>query len=123
MSKFTEKLVVSLEKDGTHWQLEKDFQYYTQLFGDRVYITVPTGFRTDFASIPKIFHSFIKDKDKYNKASVVHDWLYHSKQFDRKTADKIFLEAMTVLNIHPIKRYIFYWAVRLFGGLRWSSKT
>jgi len=119
MSRFTEKLVVSLEKDGKHWTLEEDFEYYTDLLGNRIYITVPSGFITDFASIPKIFHSFIEDKDKYNKAAVVHDWLYNSRIYDRKTADKIFLEAMTVLNIHPIKRHIFYFAVRLFGWIRW----
>ena len=121
MSQFTEKLIVSLEKDGTHWTLEKDFEYYTDLLGERTYIKVPAGFITDFASIPKIFHSFIKDKDKYNKAAVVHDWLYSCKIYDRKTADKIFLEAMKVLGIHPIKRYIFYWAVRLFGWTRWKK--
>jgi len=122
MSRFTEKLVVSLEKDGKHWTLEEDFEYYTEILGSRVYITVPAGFTTDFASIPKIFHSFIEDRDKYNKAAVVHDWLYESKIFSRKISDKIFLEAMTVLNIHPFKRFLFYYAVRIFGGLRWISK-
>jgi len=90
VSQFTEKLVVSLEKDGTHWTLEKDFQYYTDLLGERKYIKVPAGFTTDFASIPKVFHSFIADRDKYNKAAVVHDYLYFSKRFDRRTADRIF---------------------------------
>ncbi|WP_456382356.1 DUF1353 domain-containing protein [Persephonella sp.] len=51
----------------------------------------------------------------------MHDWLYHSKQFSRKTADRIFLEAMTVLKIHPVKRFIFYCAVRLFGWTRWKK--
>lgn len=122
MSQFTEKLIVSLEKDGTHWELEAPFEYYTELFNEKIYITVPKGFRTDFASIPKIFHSFISDRDKYNKAAVVHDWLYHSKQFDRKTADRIFLEGMEVLGISKLKRYLFFWAVRIFGGFRWNSK-
>ena len=85
MSAFTEKLIVSLERDGKHWILEKDFEYYTDITPNREYIKVPAGFKTDFASIPKIFHSFIQDKDKYNKASVVHDWLYNSKIYDRKT--------------------------------------
>lgn len=121
MSQFTEKLIVSLKPDGSHWELEAPFEYYTEIFGHKKYITVPKGFLTDFASIPKVFHSFIKDKDKYNKAAVVHDWLYNCKIYDRKTADKIFLEAMAILGIHPIKRYIFYYAVRLFGWIRWKK--
>ena len=122
MSRFTEKLIVSLEKDGKHWTLEADFEYYTDINQERVYIRIPSGFRTDFASIPKIFHSFIEDKDKYNKASVVHDWLYNAKMFDRKTSDKIFLEAMLVLGINKFKAYIFYYAVRFFGWIRWRRK-
>ena len=121
MSQFTEKLIVSLKKDGTHWELEAPFEYYTEIFDKKVYIKVPKGFLTDFASIPKIFHSFISDKDKYNKASVIHDYLYYTAIFDRKTADKIFLEAMEVLNIHPVKRYIFYLSVRIFGILAWKK--
>ena len=122
MSRFTEKLIVSLEKDGKHWTLEADFEYYTDINQERIYIKIPSGFRTDFASIPKIFHSFIEDKDKYNKAAVVHDWLYNTKMFDRKTSDKIFLEAMFVLGINKFKAYIFYYAVRLFGWIRWRRK-
>ncbi|EDP74401.1 DUF1353 domain-containing protein [Hydrogenivirga sp. 128-5-R1-1] len=121
MSAFTEKLIVSLEKDGKHWQLEKEFEYYTEIFGDRKYIQIPKGFTTDFASIPKIFHSFIEDRDKYNKAAVVHDYLYSSKMFDRKTSDRIFLEAMEVVGISKFKRYLFYLTVRLFGWLYWRG--
>lgn len=122
MSRFTEKLVVSLESDGKHWVLEAEFEYYTDILGERVYIKVPAGFETDFASIPKIFHSFIEDRDKYNKASVVHDWLYNSKIYDRKTADRIFLEAMLVLGINKVKAYFFYYTVRLFGWIFWRRR-
>lgn len=120
MSRFTDKLVVSLEKDGEHWVLEADFEYYTDLLGERVYINVPQGFETDFASIPKIFLPLIAYKDKFNKAAVVHDWLYRSKVYDRKTADRIFLEAMLVLNINKFKAYLFYYTVRLFGWIFWN---
>jgi len=119
VDRFKDKLVVSLESDGKKWKLERPFTYYTLLFGEPYYITIPEGFETDFASIPKIFMPFLKWKDKFNKASVVHDWLYHTKLFDRKTADKIFLEAMEVLGIPKWKRYLFYWMVRLFGWWRW----
>lgn len=117
MSKFTEKLVVSLQ-DGDRWRLEKEFEYYTDITGERKYIHVPEGFETDFASIPKVFLPFLRYRDKFNKASVIHDYLYRSKMFDRKTSDRIFLEGMKVLGIGK-RRYLFYWAVRLFGWLYW----
>jgi len=123
MSSFTEKLVVSLEPNGKRWKLEKEFSYYTDLLGERKTFTVLAGFETDFASIPKFLIGLpiFKWRDKFNKASVVHDWLYHTKEVDRKTADRIFLEALLVLEIPRWKAYFFYWAVRLFGWTHWKK--
>jgi hypothetical protein len=126
MSSFTEKLVVSLEPNGRRWKLEEDFTYYTEIFKDkgidRYYITVPAGFETDFASIPKIFMPFLKWRDKFNKAAVVHDYLYSTKEVDRKTADRIFLEGLVILGIPKWKAYLFYIVVRLFGWTHWRKK-
>ena len=124
MSSFTRKLVVSLEPNGKRWKLEKEFSYYTDLLGERRTFTVPAGFETDFASIPKplLALPFIRWRDKFNKAAVVHDWLYHTKEVDRKTADQIFLEALLVLGIPRWKAYLFYAAVRLFGWTHWKKK-
>jgi len=124
MSSFTEKLIVSLEPNGKRWKLEKEFSYYTDLLGERKTFTVPTGFETDFASIPKFLLGLpiFKWRDKFNKAAVVHDWLYHTKEVDRKTADRIFLEGLLVLGIPRWKAYLFYVTVRLFGWTHWRKK-
>ena len=123
MSSFTEKLIVSLESNGKRWKLEKEFSYYTDLLGERKTFTVPAGFETDFASIPKplLALPLIRWRDKFNKASVIHDWLYCTKKVDRKTADRIFLEALLVLGIPRWKAYLFYAAVRLFGWTHWKK--
>ncbi|RUM58267.1 MAG: hypothetical protein DSY59_04290 [Persephonella sp.] len=99
-----------------------------KLFGESkltnyIYDFFSMGFRTDFASIPRILYPLIKDRDKFNKAAVVHDWLYYSQQFDRKTSDRIFLEAMEVVGISLWKRYLFYLVVRIFGWIRWKRRT
>jgi hypothetical protein len=113
-------LKVELEANGKKWRLSEKFVVYTEQAGEeKVWIEVEEGFETDFASIPKIFIPFLEWRDKFNKASVVHDWLYHTKQFDRKTADKIFLELMLALGINKYKAYIFYYMVRMFGWLYW----
>jgi len=123
MSSFTRKLVVSLEPNGKRWRLVEDFKYYTDLLGERKTFTVPAGFETDFASIPKplLALPFIRWRDKFNKAAVVHNWLYHTQEVDRKTADRIFLEALLVLGIPRWKAYLFYAAVRLFGWTHWKK--
>jgi len=92
-------------------------------------ILVPYGFITDFASVPSFMWWLIPPWGKYGKAAVVHDYVYQHhaiKQggvviltFDRKMADKVFLEAMDVLGVRIWRKYPMYWAVRLFGGMAW----
>jgi hypothetical protein len=116
-------LKVELESDGKKWRLAERFIVYTEQVGEeKIWIEVEEGFETDFASIPKIFIPILEWKDKFNKASVIHDWLYNTKQFDRRTADKIFLELMLALGINKFKAHIFYYTVRLFGWLYWRRK-
>ncbi|WP_457625058.1 DUF1353 domain-containing protein [Persephonella sp.] len=106
--------------DGEKWILAEEFTAYSEKIGKgRVYFTVPAGFKTDFASVPKVFLSFLRWRDKFNKASVIHDWLYNTKILSRKEADRVYLELMLVLGIEKWKAYLFYIAVRLFGFFRW----
>jgi hypothetical protein len=116
-------LRVELESDGNKWRLAERFIVYTeQAEEEKVWIEVKDGFETDFASIPKVFIPLLRWKDKFNKASVAHDWLYSTKQFDRKTADRIFLELMLALGINKVKAYLFYFVVRIFGWTHWRKK-
>lgn len=39
-------------------------------------ITVPTGFDTDYSSIPRFARSIMGRWDKHDIAGIVHDWLY-----------------------------------------------
>jgi hypothetical protein len=107
--------------NGKKWRLLERFIVYTEQTGEKIWIEVEEGFETDFASIPKIFIPMLEWKDKFNKAAVVHDWLYHTKMFDRKTSDRVFLELMLTLGINKYKAYIFYYTVRLFGWLYWRK--
>ena len=115
MSSFTERLVVS-KVDKRLWEVEREFTYYIGDEESNESVTVPEGFMTDFASIPRIFWTILPPDGEYTQAAVLHDYLYHTKIFDRKKCDAIFLEAMTVLNVPRWKRWIIYRAVRLFGG-------
>ena len=121
MSSFTTPLIVSPLRDGRNWKLVKKFIYHVGSKYSRELIRVPAGFVTDFASSPFFIWSFIPAWGRYGKAAVVHDYLYQTQTRTRKEADDIFREAMIVLKVNPVRVFLMYWGVRLFGWLAWRS--
>jgi hypothetical protein len=99
--------------DSGNWIVEPDEQlvYQSALYPDL--IVVPGGFKTDFASIPRIFTPIHPKDGKHRLAAVVHDYLCRLEGFPRKLADKIFYEAMIVLGVRKTRRMAFYIAVRI----------
>lgn len=87
-------------------------------------VTVPTGFKSDFASVPRIFWPFITPLSGGLRAPVVHDYIYTRKrsQFTRKQADELFLEIMQADGVGALKRYSMYFAVRVAGWYYWSGE-
>lgn len=80
-------------------------------------IIVPKDlFYTDLASIPKLLHFIYKPNGKYTRASIIHDYLYSDKTKNRFYADYIFLKCMKLDNVPFHTRYLFYFAVSLFGA-------
>ena len=101
--------------DDKYWEVMEDYYYKTS----RGIIRVPKGFRTDYASVPKIFRNIINTYGKHGRAAVVHDWLYSSQckiDITRAEADKIFLEIMKECGVGSIKRNLMYRMVRIFGA-------
>lgn len=85
-----------------------------------VEFTIPKGFKTDLAKVPKLLHSFYPPNgtkhSEYGTSAVLHDYLYLKKLFDRKICDLIFLQAMKQQKCKFLTRYLFYFAVRIFGN-------
>lgn len=107
------------ELDDNHWKLISAFTYFSKQAGP---ITVPVGFITDFASIPRVPLVFMLFGNTAHSAAVIHDYLYTTGQVSRKIADKVFLEAMASAGDIPFwKRWPMYCGVRLFGGSAWSK--
>lgn len=127
MSKFTEELLV--ESVGDRWVLRRAFNFYydfTSADGvvTRTTVTVPEGFITDFASTPKALYSIFPPVGIYNKAAMVHDFLYSGEcplKIERAQADLFFLQAMAVLKVPKWKRKLMYFAVKLFGKSHFRS--
>lgn len=88
-------------------------------------IQVNKGFDFDGASVPQMLWGFGLSPmtGGYQSSACLHDALYASEYFDRKTCDDIFLEAMESEGVGYFKRYAMYYAVRAFGGQVWKGHT
>lgn len=80
-------------------------------------IVVPDHYETDLASIPRfppLLRSLFLKNGHHRIAAVVHDYLCGlGKEFPRRVADKIFLEAMKLRGVKRWHRRLMYFAVRL----------
>lgn len=90
-------------------------------------IIVPAGFRTDFASVPRLVWNIIPPYGRHGKAAVVHDYLYslrghlpNGQRYTRAECDSIFREAMDQLAVRWTRRQTMWLAVRAFGWRAWS---
>lgn len=101
--------------------LEADYIYLINGF----LITVPKGFITDGASIPKSLQWIYDPYGKYIKAAVIHDYLYskyNDTGINRTLADKIFDFIMKETGVNAKTRRKFYVAVKYFGKIFWQDK-
>jgi len=103
-------------------------KYSYELVADLYYkantdtIRVPSGFITDFASVPWIFRWFFPVMGTLSdKPAVLHDWLYVTESFDRKTCDELFYKALKERGVSRWKAWSMYKAVRLGGWYVWNK--
>jgi hypothetical protein len=104
--------------DGRNWTLLTHFFYD----GPQGSWTVPAGFETDFASIPRVFWRLLPPVGRYGKAAVIHDFLYRTGSASRAVADRVFLDAMEVLGVGWLTRHVMFLAVRAFGWTAYKGK-
>ena len=100
------------------WKLLQPLVYQSDKLGRHV--TVPAGFVTDYASVPRLPFAFWLAGDTAHEAAVVHDWLYTSHEVDRATADAVFAEAMRVSDPRA-PAGLMWLAVRVAGGGSWNA--
>jgi len=111
MGEFKTKLQV--ESDGEDWELLSPLVFTDDVYGE---ITVPAGFRTNFASVPRIPVIYALFGNTSHSAAALHDYLYSGcYPISRKNADSVFLEAMKARGQSIWQRRIMWRAVRWFG--------
>ena len=92
--------------------------------GEHIQVIVPTGFKTDFASIPKGVRSLIPQLGKWTAPAVIHDFLYWcgpSIGYDQAMADSAFLNLMEQVDVRSWRKWAIYGALRAFGSFAWNK--
>lgn len=104
-------------RDGrTTWQLAAPLEFYYAPVRER--LTVPAGYVTDFASIPRLPLLWWLMSDYGQPAAVVHDYLCDRKQYPRKFADEVFRAALHACGVSPWRAAVMFAAVRSYATLK-----
>jgi len=117
--------------DGHDWEVRAPFEYHLGHDDGDECVSIPAGFVTDFASIPRGLWNVLPPTGPYGKAAVVHDWLYQRRRIvnhrtglarlvERGEADRILNEGMAVLGVGRFTRWMVYSGVRMGGWKPWG---
>ena len=134
--KFT--LAVTLKKNGLLkklpnsdlFEVREEFIYYLDYSTKKEYVVIPRWFRTNFWSIPKVLRfffnpiqyiSYLLHDYWYSKNSFICVWDFRARNFTRKEADMILLEALNVEWAWTIEKLFIYIWVRIFGWLHFKK--
>lgn len=128
------KFTPAIKKGRSLWGLQRDLTYRPGQ-GDDL-ITVPAGFVTDLASIPRWGWVLLPPDGPWVKAAIVHDFLYatsgtgawkrrsngrtRAEPYTRAEADDVFKEGLENRGVDRLRRLIIWTAVRLGGGRGWG---
>jgi len=84
-------------------------------------ITVPAGYETNGADVPRLFWIFLPpNRSDYLPAVILHDYLTDKEMY--KLADDIFEECLESLEIGPVTRFIMVSSVRSYHFIRYGVK-
>lgn len=107
--------------DEEKWRLLDD--YHVEINGMR--FTVPAGFVTDGASIPRFLWRVCGHPMTARRfpIAVFHDYAYTGALgLTRQLADEIYSAGLVALGFPAWKAKLEYYALRLFGGSHWKGE-
>jgi hypothetical protein len=109
--------VVVRRLDDEFWAVEQPLVYR----GRRDVFIVPAGFRTDFASVPRVAVWLIPRFGRYTPAAILHDWLctegIATGQVTSREADGLFRRIMRESGVPVLRRWL------MWAGVRWGALT
>ena len=118
MTGFSSRLEVRAHEPG-EWLVIRPLQYAPRQGKP---ITVPAGFITDLASIPRLLRSVYDTQDECREPAVLHDYLYCVQFGERAEADALFLEALERAGVGLLKRRSMWLGVRAGGWMYWRKR-
>jgi hypothetical protein len=99
------------------WMLDHPVIYQ----GQSETFEIPSGFLTDFASVPRIAVWLIPRYGKWTSAAILHDYLcgpgIRSGIVSPVDADGIFRRVLREQGVSPARRWL------MWAGVRWSATT
>jgi Protein of unknown function (DUF1353) len=114
-----------VEREACHkWQLLAPVTYRASLpveGGVRsVEFTIPAGFVTDWASVPRLLQSFIPRTGQWDEAAALHDLFCEALNkgrplVDSRTADRLFEKVMKEAGVKTVRRKL------MWTGVRWGA--
>jgi hypothetical protein len=107
--------VVVESLDARRWALTRPLRYH----GAQDTFTVPMGYITDFASVPRIAVWLIPTYGKWTRAAILHDWLITDAlptgMVSSVDVDGLFRRMLRELDVPPVKRWL------MWAGVRWGA--
>lgn len=107
-------------QDDGQWVVCEPLVYDSFVTG--ITFVVPAGFRTDLASVPRLPLVYWLCGGRANKPATLHDFLYSTGIVPRATADAVFREAMTVVGVPTVYRWLMWAGVRAGGASHYTAK-
>jgi Protein of unknown function (DUF1353) len=87
--------------------------------GNRDRFVVPAGFRTDFATVPRLVVWLVPRFGAYTLAAILHDWLctegIRSGAVTSREADGLFRRVMRESGVPVLRRWL------MWCGVRWGA--
>lgn len=94
--------------------------------GVSVWVSVPAGFESDGASIPRILQPVLGPPigNRHLKAAIVHDWLcVNARTYEERViGDAIFFSELKACSVQYWRRALLYAGVRLYARFVWTPK-
>ncbi len=114
MTGFLSTLHVELidHKNGGLWRVTKQFEFEDS---NGTIWKVPEGYKTDFASVPRIPIAYWLFGNTAHAPAVLHDWLISENITTRKRADQLFEEAMEAAGMPLWRSKPMFKAVRAYA--------
>lgn len=89
---------------------------------DKTIDSVPAGFETDFASVPRLPVTFMLFGNIGHRAATWHDWAYKTGAYPREECDAIFRELLIAEGVSTFRAYSMYIGVRVGGESHYKGK-